>query len=155
MTYFWLAIFASALALEAITLALVSIWFAVGAVTAMVFAFFGADIVVQTAAFFVVSVFFLLLFLLVFKKKLNKKEIKTNANALVNTFGVVEENIGESEKGRVTVSAMSWQAQEEKGQKLQKGDRVEILDIKGVTLIVKKKEEEKNEQKEKEESQEH
>ena len=127
-----------AVILEIVTCALISVWFACGAAVAMILTIFDTPVAIQVAAFIVVSVACLFFFVFFLKKDIETRKKKTNLDVLIHTSALVEEEIKEKGKGRVVVSSMSWLAEEENGKKVEIGEWVEIIEIKGVTLIVRK-----------------
>lgn len=143
MIYVWLAVLVLSIIAEALTTGIIAIWFAFGAVAAIICASLKLHIFIQIATFVIVS----FLLLLVFIKKIRQKAFKaskTNLDAIIGSVCMVEDEIPENGKGRVNVNSQSWSAKEEKGKKIKKGEFVEILEIQGVTLLCKKKEREEN-----------
>lgn len=138
MTYLWLIVLTVAVIVELASCALLSIWFACGAVAALICAVSGAAVEVQILVFVCVSVICLVFFLLYFKKSIKVHKQETNIESLINSEALVEEEIAEKGKGRVRVSSMSWLAEEENGNKIEVGEWVQIIEIRGVTLIVQK-----------------
>ena len=138
MTYIWLAVFVAAVIIEIATCALLSVWFACGAVVAMICAMLGASLMAQIAVFICISIICLFFFVIYLKKNIEAKRKKTNLDSLIHASAVVEEEITERGKGRVMVSSMSWLAEEENGKKIESGEWVEVIEIKGATLVVRK-----------------
>ena len=134
----WL-IFAAALAVvEALTLGLVCIWFAGGAVVAAIAAMLGAGTVIQIVVFLIASVVLLILTKPIVSKRLNNKTEKTNVNAIIGTEGIAETDISRYTSGQVKADGKVWKAICEESE-INKGDIVVIKSIKGVTLTVEKK----------------
>ncbi len=81
----WLAIFIIALAIEAVEPQLISIWFAGGALVALILSLIpGVDIWIQILVFALTSGVLLILSFVFFRKSfLNKKSINTNVDALM------------------------------------------------------------------------
>ena len=123
--------------IEAATVQLMSIWFAVGAVAAMVAALLGAGVWLQFVVFLVVA-----LLVLVFTRPLVKKVLKvgrvhTNADSMVGRIAAVTVDIaGPGEVGRVLVDGQDWAAVSEDGAPIPKGERVLVKAIEGVKLVV-------------------
>lgn len=129
-------IIAGALALvEALTLGLICIWFAGGAVGAAIAAMLGASFTVQIIVFLAVSFILIVLTKPIAKKRFNSKTEKTNVDALVGQTGMVEEGITPERAGQVRADGKVWRAVCESG-KLEKGTVVVIKSIKGVTIMV-------------------
>lgn len=138
--YLWLAASIVLFVLEALSYALVSIWFAFGAAAAMIAAFCGASVLWQWIVFVAVSAVLLLFTRNAVKRWLTPKIEKTNADSLIGEEGVVTETIDNlSAAGRVLVHAQSWRAKSEDGTVIEKGEIVCVVSLSGVTLGVVKK----------------
>lgn len=134
----WL-IFAALLAvIEAVTLGLVCIWFAGGAVAAAIAAMAGVGTLVQIIVFLIASIVLLILTKPIVSKRLNNKTEKTNVDAIIRTEGIAESDISRYSSGQVKADGKVWTAICEDGE-INKGDVVVIKSIKGVTLTVEKK----------------
>ncbi len=139
MPYVWIGILALALLVEAFTSDFVAVWFFPAALVSMVLAFLEVPLPVQ------LLVFVLLGLLLVFStrplcKKLSKgKRAKTNTDALIGERALVTEEISNiKEQGEVKINGLRWSARaEDPARVIPVGEQVEVLEIKGVKLIVK------------------
>jgi membrane protein implicated in regulation of membrane protease activity len=141
---YWLIVFVVLLGIEAVTMALTTIWFAGGALVAFLLALFGVSVQVQLAAFVIVS-FILLFFTRPFALRyVNKYTIKTNADSLIGKYAKVTTEINNMEsKGAVVLNGQEWTARALLDEKIYPaGTMVEVKDIRGVKLIVSKEEEE-------------
>ena len=139
----WLAVFVACVGLEAVSMALTSIWFAGGALIACILSIAGANLYIQIAAFVVVS------FLLLFSTRplalryINQKTVRTNVDALVGKKARVTTEIDNDEaKGTAVVSGQEWTARSADGSRIPKNTMVEIQAVSGVKLIVSKCKEE-------------
>ena len=121
--------------IEAVTLGLVCIWFAGGAVGAAIAAMLGASPLVQIIVFLVVSAVLVAVTRPIAKKRFNNKTEKTNVDALIGQAGVVEERITPESPGQVKADGKVWRAVSESGE-IEKGSVVVIKSIKGVTIMV-------------------
>lgn len=142
--FIWLAAFIILIGIEAVSMALTTIWFAGGALVAFFLALAGAGRNLQLAAFFIVScvlLFFTRPFALRF---VNKNTVKTNAEGIVGKKArittAIDNDLG---VGNAVVVGQEWTARSEDGSPIEAGVMVEIKAIKGVKLIVSKVEEEK------------
>lgn len=135
---FWAVLFVVMALLELLTLGLTSIWFAIGAIAAMIAQFFGASFVIQAVIFLVVSVALLYLLAPWARCYFNKDREKTNAQALIGKQAIVTEPIDNLQsRGRVIIDGMEWSARfNGTSGCISAGTIVEIKDIKGVKLIV-------------------
>lgn len=121
--------------IEAISLGLVSIWFAGGAVGAAVAAMLGAPLIVQVIVFLVLSAILVAVTRPLAKKRLNAKTERTNVDALIGQTGMVEEKITQYKPGQVRADGKIWTAACTSGE-IKKGAIVIIKSIKGVTIMV-------------------
>ncbi len=134
MSIIWIIVIISALVIEALTSNLVTIWISLGAFAAAISSYFTDDIQVQISIFFIVTIITLLATKNLVKKLVLKK-IKTNLDAVVGKRGIVIKSILKDEVGRVKVMGKDWAAISD--EELNEGTKVEILEIKGVKLVVK------------------
>lgn len=141
---YWLIAFVVLLGIEAVSMALTTIWFAGGALAAFVLALFGVNVQVQLAVFVIVS--FILLFFTrpLALKYVNRNTVKTNMESLIGKYARVTEEINNMEgKGAAVIGGQEWTARAlEDGRIYQVGDLVEVKEITGVKLIVSKNQEE-------------
>ena len=123
--------------IEGATVALVTIWFALGAVAAAVAAQLGFSPVAQVGTFVIVSALFLCVTRPVLKKIAVKDPQKTNADRFIGGIGIVTEPIdGINSSGQVKVGGSVWSAVSESGV-IEKGEKVEVIRISGVRLVVR------------------
>lgn len=134
----WLIILVIMVIAEFATMGLATIWFAGGALVAVIAALLGAPLPAQVVLFFVVS--FVLLFFTrpLAKKSFNLKREKTNAESLVGEKAVVLELINNlAAAGLVQVRGQEWTARSKDNNKqIPKDEIVRIVAIEGVKLIV-------------------
>lgn len=136
---FWTCAIILFLVIEAIVPGLVSIWFAVGAVPALISALCGGPVWLQVTLFFVASVTALALTRPLAKKYVNSRVQPTNADMLIGKDCVVTETVDNLHStGAVTVGGKTWTARTElDGELLPEGSVAVVLRIDGVKLIVK------------------
>jgi len=129
---------------EIFTLGLTTIWFAAGALAALILAALGAPIVVQVLVFAIVSIVLLYFTRPVISKWFNKTRIKTNAEGLVGKHAYVIEEIDNIKAtGKIKVDGMEWTARTEKdGMAIPKDALITIKKIEGVRAIVEQNKEE-------------
>lgn len=141
---YWLIAFVVLLGIEAMTMALTTIWFAGGALVAFVLALFGINIQVQLAVFVVVS-FVLLFFTRPFALKyVNRNTVKTNMDSLIGKSARVTATINNTEgKGAAVLNGQEWTARALEDDRIYPvGTMVEVKEIRGVKLIVSENQEE-------------
>ncbi len=123
---------------EAFTLGLTSIWFAVGALAALIASAFGFNFVVQFISFIVVAVILLIYTRPVARKVFKVGQNKTNVDALIGKKGYVIKSILPKEVGQVKLNGQIWTAKGEEHETYNVDEEVEVLAIEGVKLIIKK-----------------
>lgn len=140
MTAVWLVAMIVLLVVEGAVPGLVSIWFALGALAALIAALVGAPIWLQVVWFLVVSVASLALTRPLAKKYINSRTQATNADAVIGKEAVVTENIDNVlGSGAAAVDGKVWTARMDDDRAGAKsGEIVKVLRIEGVKLIVSK-----------------
>ena len=137
MLIIWLALFVVFLIVEAATVGLASIWFAAGALVALICAAFNGPLWLQIALFVVVSAVTLIFTRPLAKKYLNPNRKATNADMVLTKAGTVTETIDNmAGTGTVSVGGKLWSARSLTGEVLEKGRYVRADHIEGVKLIV-------------------
>ena len=140
MVIVWLVIAVVLGIFEAATVALVSIWFAIGAVAAMVPAYFNAPFWVQILVFILVSALCFVFTRPFFKKIIRVNKQPTNVDRLVGQEGVATDDIENIEcRGKVFISGLTWSARSETGELIPQGAVVTVKKIEGATLVVERK----------------
>lgn len=125
------------LALEAVTVGLASIWFAIGSVCALIAAMLGAPLWLQGLWFALMSVLTLLLTRPLAKKFINGRSEATNADRVIGSDCRVTERIDNlAGSGAVSVGGKIWSARTVDGTVVEPGAIVRVLEIQGVKLIV-------------------
>lgn len=136
-TIIWLALLIIFLIAEAVTVATISLWFAAGALVALVAALLGASTALQIALFLVVSAALLACLRGVVKKHFTPKLARTNVDAIIGTCGYVTAGIDNvSATGTVKLGAMEWTARSTSGAPIDAGTLVKVDRIEGVKVFV-------------------
>ena len=134
---FWLAAMVVFLLVEASTVTLVSTWFAVGSLAAMLMALIGAGIGLQVIAFVIISAVCLTALRPLVRKHIQPKLTKTNVDAVTGTTGLVTVAIDNvTAQGQVKLGAMEWTARSVSGEPIAAGTLVKVARIEGVKAIV-------------------
>ena len=133
----WLILLVAFLFMEANTVALVSVWFAGGALVSMIAALLHAVPIVQIILFFGVSAILLTLFRPMMRKYVMPKLSKTNVDAVIGTKGIVLTEIdNDLAQGQVKLAGMEWTARSTNGEKLTPGTQIVVDRINGVKVFV-------------------
>ncbi len=137
MSIVWLVLMVLLLIVEALTAPLVCIWFALGALAALISALFGAAVWLQAVWFLAVSLLTLWLTRPLALKYLNNRKVATNADRVIGAEAVVTEEIDNiAGTGAVHVDGHEWSARSASGGRFAKGSVVKVERIEGVKLIV-------------------
>ncbi len=134
---FWIIVMLLFLAVEAATVGLVSIWFAVGACAALIAAALGAQFWLQFIIFLAVSGIVLVTLRPFARKFLNVRKKPTNADRVLGVICPVTEDIDNiAGTGAVSVGGKEWTARSLTGVNIMAGSFVRVSSIQGVKLIV-------------------
>ena len=141
MSVIWLVAMVILLIVEAMVPGLISIWFAIGALAALISALFHAPIWLQLVWFFAISILTLVLTRPFVKKYVNSRVTPTNADVVIGKDAVVTERIDNLHgQGAVMLDGKVWTARTEKeNMAIEAGETVRVLRIEGVKLIVEEK----------------
>lgn len=134
---FWLILMVVFLILEASTVTLVSTWFALGSLAAILVSLMNASVWIQVTIFILVSATALSALRPLVRKHINPKLTKTNVDAVVGSTGLVTVAIDNvSAVGQVKLGAMHWTARSTTGQPIEEGALVKVDRIEGVKAFV-------------------
>ena len=142
--YIWLMVLVFFIVIELATMGLTTIWFAGGALIALLLAAFNASLYVQLSVFLIVSIVLLVVTRPLALKYFNKSVEKTNAEGLIGKQAIVVTRIHNvKEEGQVMLGGMEWSARAyEEDRIIPSGSIVEVKEIRGVKLIVSEVEKE-------------
>ncbi len=137
---FWLIAMIVLLAVEAMVPGLISIWFAIGALAALIAALLHAPLWLQVVWFIVVSVVSLAVTRPLAKKYVNGRVKPTNADMILGKDCVVTEAIDNVlGTGAVIVAGKTWTARmENDADRAAEGEVLKAVRIEGVKLIVRR-----------------
>ena len=138
ITFVWTIVLVIAIIVEAITVDLVSIWFGLGAIAALIGEFFGLDQTLQIVLFTIISIVCIFVTRPLAKKYLRGNTIKTNLDRVIGKHCLVTETITADNKGEVKVMGTLWMATSLNNMAIQAGEYAEIVSIEGAHVIVKK-----------------
>ena len=134
---FWLIILILLLMLEASTVTLVSLWFAAGALVALVASLLNAPPVLQAILFILVSTASLAGLRPIVRKYLRPRMTKTNVDSVIGTKGYVTADVDNlSATGTVKLGGMEWSARSVSGEPIKAGTLVQVDRIEGVKVFV-------------------
>lgn len=135
----WLILVILLIVVEVATYQLVAVWFAVGAVAALVASLFELSGTVQIVVFVIVSAISLIASRPMVKKVQSAPKDKTNADRVIGRTARVIVPITAEQKGRVHVDGLDWSAAAQTmGECFEVGQEVIVARIEGVTVYVEK-----------------
>ena len=139
----WLVIFVVMLIVEASGPALVSIWFAFGALISLILSFIpGVTWWIEIVIFVVASAATLLALRPLAKRYFKSNVYKSNVDAYVGKRGYVIEDITYLKPGAVKIGDVSWTAlPANEKEKILENEVIEVVAVNGNKLTVKKVEE--------------
>lgn len=140
---FWIAAMIFFIIVEAVTVGLASIWFAIGSVAALICALAGGPVWLQAVWFVAVSALTLYLTRPLVKKYVSSRAVPTNADRNIGRTAVVTEAIDNlAATGTVKVDGLDWTARStDDNVTIPKDTVVIIKEIRGVKLLVEPKKE--------------
>lgn len=140
MIWIWLGVFVLSVVIEALEPDLVSIWFAAGALLAIILSIIpGVPFWVEVIVFLVIA--FVLIFTIrpLAKKFLIKTEIKSNVEEKIGEKCLVIKTISELSHGEVKLNGVIWTAvAKNKEETIDEQSLVIIVGIDGNKLVVEK-----------------
>lgn len=134
----WLALVVVFAIIEGATAQLLTVWFAIGSLVALIAATLYAPLWLQITLFVIVSVLVLVFLRPFVKKLLLPVKSATNADMAIGKMVKVTEEIDDIKAtGEVKVGGLRWSARSEDGRNIPIGATVEVLRIEGVKLYVR------------------
>ena len=138
MTLMWLVALILFGIAEAATVGLVSIWFAVGTIPALIVSALGGPVWLQVLLFLAVSITMLAL-LRPFVRKISGPQTRTNADRHIGQTAIVTEEIDNlAETGAVKLDGVIWSARSEDGDHIPLGSVITVKRIAGVKVFVER-----------------
>ncbi len=139
MLWIWVAITAVSAIVEIVTVELVSIWFTCGGIIAMIAYAAGAPYWAQIIVFVILSIILMVVFRkLTMRHLLKSVQGKTNLENIIGMCVHADEGADGDGDGTLHIRDVVWQFRSIDNSSISTGDMVEIVDIKGNKLIVKK-----------------
>ena len=133
----WLVLLVVFLLAEASTITLVSIWFAAGALAAMVISLLSGPLWLQILGFLTVSVLLLASLRPLVREKFTPRITRTNVDSVIGSLGYVTEDIDNlSARGQVKLGGMVWTARSTSGDPIPAGAKIRVDRIEGVKAFV-------------------
>ncbi|MGN0483164.1 MAG: NfeD family protein [Lachnospiraceae bacterium] len=139
---FWLVLLIVLLLIEIITVGLTTIWFAGGALAAVLVCAVGGNEVVQFLVFLTVSLLLLFFTRPVAVKYINRNREKTNYEGIIGKEVRITQRVeNRNNTGKAMLGGQEWTVRSEmEDLVLEPGSIAKVVRIEGVKLIVKKEE---------------
>ena len=133
----WFGLLVVFLAVESSSVNLISLWFAAGALVALVLSLLHVELWIQVVVFLAVSSLLLASLRPIAKKYLTPKIVKTNVDSIIGSTGIVTQSIDNVKaEGQVKLGAMYWTARSVSGEPLAEGTLIRVERIEGVKVFV-------------------
>lgn len=138
--YFWLIVLIACLVIEAGTTQLLTIWFAIGSVGAMIAAALGCSELVQIGVCVVLSIVLLILLRPVTRNILRPRQDRTNADRILGQRAIVIQTIDDRNgTGQIRLMGQVWTARAVQNETIiSEGETVIVRQISGVKAIVER-----------------
>lgn len=140
----WLAAMVIFIIIEIATVGLTTIWFAIGALCAIIVAALGGGTLIQITVFLIISLGMLIFTRPFAMRYINVARVKTNYEELIGKVVRITQDVDNiNATGCANVNGQDWTVRSENNeQKIPAGSLAKIINISGVKLIVEKVEEE-------------
>lgn len=133
----WLGLIVLFLIMEASTVTMVSLWFAAGALAAMVISCITDAVWLQVTVFAAVSAILLSALRPLARKHFTPKLTRTNVDAVIGSVGPVTVAIDNvAAVGQVKLGTVTWTARSTSGEPIEEGTVVKADRIEGVKVYV-------------------
>lgn len=133
----WLVLMIFFIMVEANTVTLVSIWFAVGSLVALIASLLGAQLWLQVVLCLSVAAVLLASLRPFVRKYIKPRVVATNVDAIIGSTGYVTADIDNvAACGQVKLGAMEWTARSTSGDPIPTGTLVRVDRIEGVKAFV-------------------
>lgn len=137
--WLWILVFFGALILElATSTMLISVWFCVGAVVALVASMLHLAFIWQVVLFFIASLLCLGAFRPAASNYLRGNIVATNADRYVGTRTNLRKTCTHDTWGEVMIHGVVWNVASADDHTIEEGSTIEVVAIEGSKLIVKK-----------------
>ena len=139
---FWLIAMVIFIAAEAMTVSLVSIWFAAGALGAIIVALTGGGLTFQVTVFLALAIVLLFCLRSVVRKHFTPRITRTNVDSVIGSTGIVLTPVNNiAALGQVQISGVEWSARSTDNSHIPAGTLVKVDRIEGVKVFVSPAEE--------------
>ena len=139
---FWLIAMVIFIAAEAMTVSLVSIWFAAGALGAIIVALTGGSLTFQVTVFLALAIVLLFCLRGIVRKHFTPRITRTNVDSVIGATGVVVTPVNNiAALGQVRIGGVEWSARSTDNSHIPAGTLVKVDRVEGVKVFVSPAEE--------------
>jgi membrane protein implicated in regulation of membrane protease activity len=138
MVIIWSVFIAITVIIELATADLVTIWFIVGAIGALIAALLDASELAQIITFVVLSVILLVATRPLTKRMMEKGQVRTNADRFIGMIAIVTKTVTPNEIGEVKVENNLWRAINFDNQSFAIDEKVIITAFHGSKVVISK-----------------
>ena len=135
MFYIWLIVVIALGIIEVLTVNLVSIWFVISGIIAMIVSMLTDNLYIQIGVFVIVGILLMPISRKIYKK-IKKDKVNTNIDRIIGMKGIVTEDITKNNIGEVKVDGKRWSAYAKDN--ITKGEVVKVISINSVKLYVER-----------------
>ena len=133
----WLVAMVVFLVAEGMTVTLVSIWFAVGALGSILVALLGGNLMLQVTVFLALAVALLLSLRPIVRRFFEPRITRTNVDSVIGAVGIVTVPVNNiAALGQIQIGGMEWSARSTSGEHIPAGTTVTVDRIEGVKVFV-------------------
>ncbi len=139
-TMVWLAAMIILIIIEIVTVGLTTIWFAIGALVAIIVSMLGGGMILQLTVFLLVSLGMLIFTRPLAIRYINNTRTRTNNEGIIGKVVRITQDVDNiAGQGSAVVNGQEWTVRADGDQnKIAAGSLAKVVDIKGVRLIVEK-----------------
>lgn len=137
--FLWTAAIVLFLIIEALTTAIVSIWFSIGSLAALIACALGADIYVQVLVFVLFSVVSIVCLRKIAVKKSRIGNERINLERIVGQNIVITQAVDNTlGSGMAKINDVEWRVISDNGEIIDAGEVATVVSIDGVKLVARK-----------------
>lgn len=136
MISIWVVVLLITLLLEFESQQLVTIWFSVGSILALILAAFNVHYIWQIASFVVLSTVLVLATRPLSRRFMRREIVATNIDSIIGKQGTIITDVSLDVRGEVKVEGRIWVAFVTTNIRIEKGIKVVVMDVEGNKLLV-------------------
>lgn len=136
MISIWVVVLLITLLLEFESQQLVTIWFSVGSILALILAAFNVHYIWQIASFVVLSTVLVLATRPLSRRFMRREIVATNIDSIIGKQGTIITDVSLDVRGEVKVEGRIWVAFVTTNIQIEKGIKVVVMDVEGNKLLV-------------------